>query len=186
MGARPFFGWRRYWDYSGGIATDLFVHRLARIVRACGLTTPSRVVATGGQYYFNGGRGGSGYLQRAAGVSRRHQRPARFIASQPDADPPCDSRQQGHDRVQPGRFHSGTGEALQGRSEAAHAQEVRRRRHGHCTTTTCTTRFEAGEALKCDVEFAFNVSMACQMTVESFRRKKSLGWDRRRKKLVKT
>ena len=50
-----FFSWRRYWDYSGGIATDLFVHRLARIVRACGLSAPSRVVATGGNYFFRDG-----------------------------------------------------------------------------------------------------------------------------------
>ena len=44
----------------------------------------------------------------------------------------------------------------------------------------------AGEPLKCDAEFAFNVSMACQMAVESFRTKKSLAWDRRRQRVVKT
>ena len=47
-----FFAWRRYWDYSGGIASDLFVHRITRIIKACNLTVPSRVVATGGQNFF--------------------------------------------------------------------------------------------------------------------------------------
>src|SRR5262249_4031834 len=46
------FSWRRYWDYSGGIATDLFIHRVTRIIKALGLTFPERAVATGGKYEF--------------------------------------------------------------------------------------------------------------------------------------
>lgn len=49
---RRYFQWRRYWDYSGGIATDLFVHRVTRIIKAVGLTFPDRVVATGGTWNF--------------------------------------------------------------------------------------------------------------------------------------
>lgn len=47
-----FLHWRRYWDYSGGIATDLFVHRVTRIIRALDLKFPDRVVATGGKWEF--------------------------------------------------------------------------------------------------------------------------------------
>jgi predicted dehydrogenase len=47
-----FFAWRRYWDYSGGIASDLFVHRVTRMIKALGLTFPDRVVATGGKFEF--------------------------------------------------------------------------------------------------------------------------------------
>jgi predicted dehydrogenase len=49
---RRYFQWRRYWDYSGGIATDLFIHRVTRILKAVGLTFPDRVVATGGSWQF--------------------------------------------------------------------------------------------------------------------------------------
>ncbi len=49
---RRYFQWRRYWDYSGGIATDLFIHRVTRILKAVGLTFPSKVVATGGKWEF--------------------------------------------------------------------------------------------------------------------------------------
>ncbi|MEW5976151.1 MAG: Gfo/Idh/MocA family oxidoreductase [Acidobacteriota bacterium] len=49
---RRYFQWRRYWDYSGGIATDLFVHRITRIIKAVGLTFPERVVASGGTWNF--------------------------------------------------------------------------------------------------------------------------------------
>jgi predicted dehydrogenase len=43
-----YFEWRNYAAYSGGIATDLFIHRLARIMCACDLMYPRRVVGMGG------------------------------------------------------------------------------------------------------------------------------------------
>jgi predicted dehydrogenase len=49
---RRFFQWRRYWDYSGGIATDLFIHRVTRIIKAVGLTFPDRVAGAGGKWNF--------------------------------------------------------------------------------------------------------------------------------------
>lgn len=49
---RRYFQWRRYWDYSGGIATDLFIHRVTRILKSCDLMFPDYVVATGGTFNF--------------------------------------------------------------------------------------------------------------------------------------
>lgn len=46
------FRWRRYWDYSGGIATDLFVHRVTRIIKSVGLQFPKFVTATGGKFQY--------------------------------------------------------------------------------------------------------------------------------------
>lgn len=51
-----YFEWRCYRDYSGGIATDLFVHRVTRLIRACGLMFPSRAVGMGGIYIWDDGR----------------------------------------------------------------------------------------------------------------------------------
>jgi predicted dehydrogenase len=47
-----FLHWRRYWDYSGGIATDLFVHRITRIIRALDLKFPDKACAVGGKWEF--------------------------------------------------------------------------------------------------------------------------------------
>ncbi len=52
---RPFdparyFRWRKYWDYSGGIATDLFYHTVAPILMAARQDFPLRVVSSGGIY----------------------------------------------------------------------------------------------------------------------------------------
>jgi predicted dehydrogenase len=45
-----FFRWRKYWDYSGGIATDLYVHVLHALCIPIGPEFPSRVMAGGGVY----------------------------------------------------------------------------------------------------------------------------------------
>jgi len=51
-----YFEWRNYSSYSGGIATDLFIHRLARIMRACDLAYPRRVAGMGGIWQWRNNR----------------------------------------------------------------------------------------------------------------------------------
>jgi predicted dehydrogenase len=48
--AERFFRWRRYWDYSGGIATDLYVHHLTPLMKITGPEFPARVVSAGGSW----------------------------------------------------------------------------------------------------------------------------------------
>jgi predicted dehydrogenase len=53
---RPFsperyFRWRKYWDYSGGIATDLFYHTVSPLLVAIGPEFPYRVTGGGGIYF---------------------------------------------------------------------------------------------------------------------------------------
>ncbi len=45
-----FFRWRKYWDYSGGIATDLFFHALGHMYKTLGAEFPTRVTASGGKW----------------------------------------------------------------------------------------------------------------------------------------
>ena len=51
-----YFEWRNYSHYSGGIATDLFIHRITRIMKACDLLYPRRVVGMGGIWQWDDGR----------------------------------------------------------------------------------------------------------------------------------
>ncbi|QDT00408.1 Gfo/Idh/MocA family protein [Adhaeretor mobilis] len=51
-----YFEWRCYSAYSGSIATDLFIHRISRIIKACNLDFPRRVVGMGGIWQWNDGR----------------------------------------------------------------------------------------------------------------------------------
>jgi len=51
-----YFEWRNYSPYSGGICTDLFIHRITRIMKACNLMYPRRVVGMGGIWQWPDGR----------------------------------------------------------------------------------------------------------------------------------
>lgn len=51
-----FFRWRCYWDYSGGIATDLFVHLCTTIHFLMNATAPARVVGMGELYRWKESR----------------------------------------------------------------------------------------------------------------------------------
>lgn len=48
--AERYFRWRKFWDYSGGNATDLLFHRLGALSAIVGFDFPSRVVGAGGIY----------------------------------------------------------------------------------------------------------------------------------------
>jgi predicted dehydrogenase len=45
-----FYQWRLYWDYSGGISTDLLVHQTDITNFVCGKSVPRTCVASGGVY----------------------------------------------------------------------------------------------------------------------------------------
>jgi len=48
--------WRCYWDFGGGMYTDLFVHQLTHLIQAMGVRFPRRVVGGGGLYLEYDGR----------------------------------------------------------------------------------------------------------------------------------
>src|SRR5690349_19392363 len=45
-----YYQWRLYWDYSGGISTDLLVHQTDITNFVCGQTVPTSCMASGGIY----------------------------------------------------------------------------------------------------------------------------------------
>jgi len=49
-----YFQWRLYWDYSGGISTDLLVHQTDIVNFMLSKTVPKSCVATGGIYRWTG------------------------------------------------------------------------------------------------------------------------------------
>ncbi len=51
-----FAQWRCYWEFGGGMYTDLFVHQLTHLIQAMGVRFPRRVVGAGGLYFEYDGR----------------------------------------------------------------------------------------------------------------------------------
>ena len=66
-----FHRWRKYWDYSGGISGDLFVHRVTRIIKSLGLTFPDYGMGAGGRYVFKTPRRSARHDGRSARLSRK-------------------------------------------------------------------------------------------------------------------
>ena len=54
--ANVFFRWRCWWEYSGGVATDLFVHMLCQLHEVMDVEGPNSVVSQGGLYRWKDGR----------------------------------------------------------------------------------------------------------------------------------
>jgi predicted dehydrogenase len=50
LSAERYFRWRKFWDYSGGNATDLLYHRLGVMSTMIGFDFPTRVLGAGGIY----------------------------------------------------------------------------------------------------------------------------------------
>lgn len=48
--------WRCYWEFGGGMYTDLFVHQVTHLIMAMGVRLPARVVGAGGLYMEYDGR----------------------------------------------------------------------------------------------------------------------------------
>ena len=54
--AKRVFRWRCWWEYSGGVATDLWVHELTTMHEMMDVQGPRSAVAQGGIYRFDDGR----------------------------------------------------------------------------------------------------------------------------------
>ena len=54
--ARTFFQWRCWWEYSGGVATDLYVHLLTWLHEVMDVQAPHTISSHGGIFKWNDGR----------------------------------------------------------------------------------------------------------------------------------
>jgi predicted dehydrogenase len=181
-----FLHWRRYWDYSGGIATDLFVHRITRVIRALDLKFPTRVVAVGGKWEFRDSAAEipdtfNMMLDYPDGLSV-------VVLSSMANDAPIPHVLRGHEAtleftrdgfdIRPqGRFNK----------EGDKPEIVHKKTGGEDITLhhrNLQNAIRGGEALKCDVMTGYYGIVAVRLAVESYRRSKCMKWDARREKGV--
>ena len=133
--APRYYDWRRFREYSGGIATDLFVHRITRIIRACGLGFPERVVGMGGIYLWADGRELPDNFEMLAqypkveGVTPGMTLRDAWHNGERLQERPLHSRAQGHNRVHVKRVGlDRRGEAAQAGARVSPQNRRRRRR----------------------------------------------------------
>ncbi len=194
---KRYFQWRRYWDYSGGIATDLFIHRLTRIIKAVGLQNPDYVVATGGTWNFT-----NSVAEIPDTFNMMLDYPEKttvMLVSSLANDTPIRHVIRGHKATL--EFNregftitpqeqtdqaviSGTGDVIKGAQLFTHKKTGAEDVTLHHRNLQSAIR--KNEILKCDHNLGFYGVVACMMGVESFRNRKYLKWDPKNKVVIES
>ncbi|MBI3207465.1 MAG: Gfo/Idh/MocA family oxidoreductase [Candidatus Solibacter usitatus] len=179
-----FFSWRRFWDYSGGIATDLFVHRVTRLIRSLGLTFPERAVATGGKFQFPNSKAEipdtfNALIDYPEGVTIQ-------LVSSMANDTKVSHLLRGHKAT---LEFTNTGFTITPQKlYEKDIQPVVYKRKGAEDIALHHQNLQAAirtnEALKCDCMTGYYGVVAARMTVESFRRRKYVAWDKAKERIV--
>ncbi|MBS1787289.1 MAG: Gfo/Idh/MocA family oxidoreductase [Acidobacteria bacterium] len=179
-----FLHWRRYWDYSGGIATDLFVHRITRIIRALDLKFPERVVATGGKWEF---RNSAAEIPDTFDMMLDYPEGLTVVvlSSMANAEPiPHVIR--GHEAT---LEFTRTGFVIrpEGRMNRAGDKEIITHKKTGGEDITLHHRnlqgaIRNGDAIKTDVMTGYYGVVAVRMAIDAFRKNRYMKWDARRER----
>lgn len=177
-----FFRWRWFWDYSGGISTDLYIHRATRLIKALNLTFPEKVVATGGKFEF---------LDSAAEVPDTFNvladypgGPTMQLVSTLANDTPVEHLLRGHKAtlrftrtgftITPQRLFEKETQPVEFKKTGAESTELHHR--------NLLNAIRKGEKLNCDARLGYYGVVVCEMAVQSYRRRQYLVWDAAKQK----
>lgn len=177
-----FFRWRWFWDYSGGISTDLYIHRATRLIKALNLKFPEKVVATGGKFEF---------LDSAAEVPDTFNvladypgGPTMQLVSTLANDTPVEHMLRGHKAtlrftrtgfsITPQRLYEKEAQPAEFKKTGAESTELHHR--------NLLNAIRKGGKLNCDAQLGFYGVVVCEMAVQSFRKRQYLLWDAARQK----
>ena len=179
-----FFSWRRYWDYSGGIATDLFVHRVTRIIKSLGLTFPDRVAATGGKFEF---RDSPAEIPDTLNMLLDYPKglTVQLISSMAN-DTPVDHLIRGHKATL--KFTSTGFEIVPQRAFAKEVQPATHKKTGaeelDLHHRNLLNAIRKNEALRCDANLGYYGVVATAMGNLSYRKRKYMKWDASKQRAV--
>ncbi|MGH9659417.1 MAG: Gfo/Idh/MocA family oxidoreductase [Bryobacteraceae bacterium] len=178
-----FYGWRRYWDYSAGISSDLFIHRITRIIKSLGLTFPERAVATGGKYMY---ASSAAEIPDTFNVLLQYPGgPDVLLVSSMANDTPVEHVLRGNKAT---LTFTRTGFTIKPQGPfAKEGREIGYTKKGAESTELHHRNLQAairtGAALKCDVQLGYYGVAASEMAVESFRKRQYVAWDRERERI---
>ncbi len=179
-----YFRWRRYWDYSGGIASDLFIHRVTRIIKALGLTFPEQGVGTGGKFQFGDSKA---EIPDTFNVMLDYPGgPTVLLISSMANDTPVEHVLRGHRAT---LQFTRTGFTIH--PQGLYAKEMKEIVHVKTGAEDLTLHhrnlqaaIRTNEPLKCDCTLGYYGVVACEMGLLSYRRRKYVRWDKSKERLV--
>ncbi len=193
--ADRFFRFRKYWDYSGGIATDLFYHVVAPLQICWGEAQfPHRVVGTGGIYVFDDGREVPDTFMLTADYPKGH---SLVLSSSMTNDTHIPGLIRGHEgtitMVPDGRFE-GRVEYITVTPQAIAKQRFKERygtievkiesepRENHMENFLRCVRLREKPVL--DADTAYKAMVPIGMSVQSYREGRMLYWDANHERVI--
>jgi predicted dehydrogenase len=173
-----YFRWRRYWDYSGGIATDLFIHRATRLIKALDLSFPDYVAATGGTFEYTNT---IAEIPDTFNVLADYPGgPTMQLISSMGNDTAVDHMIRGHKAT---LYFTKTGFTIKPQRQfEKDMQPITYQKKGAEDLTLHHRNLQAAirdnQALNCDSLLGLYGVVICDMAVESFRKRQYLKWDK--------
>ncbi len=179
--ANRYINWRFFWDYSGGNVYENMCHQISFWYRALELKIPTAVTMVGGVYLWKDGR----EVPDTMNVAMEHPEEMLFswdsgfgnnqLGSNEDVlgtDGTLSKSQQ--IRYLPQKINNKEGNEMVGQTRsgpAAHMQNF----------FDC---IRSGDETNCPFEVGFRVSIACRMSVESYRQGRTMRWDPAKEEMV--
>ena len=180
-----YFRWRRYWDYSGGIASDLFIHRATRLLKALNLSFPDYVVATGGKFEY---KDSVAEIPDTFNVLADYPGgPTLQLVSSMGNDTPVDHMIRGHHAT---LYFTRTGFTIKPQEQyEKEMQPITYEKKGAEDLTLHHRNLQAAirtnQPLNCDSTLGLYGVVVCDMAVESFRKREYLRWDNEKRAAVR-
>ncbi len=174
-----YFEWRCYSRYSGGICTDLFIHRITRIMRACDLLYPRRVVGMGGIWQWPDGRDLPDNVEMICEYPRGM---TVYVLGTMSNRVGIDHLIRGYRATM---YFTPTGWVAKdkdGKVLAEHKKTGGEDQHLH--HTNLHNHLRKGEPLNCPIELGMAGVVAVNMANESWRSGQMMGWDKKNEKMV--
>jgi len=174
-----YYEWRNYSQYSGGICTDLFIHRITRIMKACNLLYPRRVVGMGGIWQWPDGRDLPDNFEMICEYPRGM---TVYVLGTMSNRVGIDHLIRGYRGT---LYFTGSGweaKNKDGKILAEHKKTGGEDIHLH--HTNLHNHLRNGEALNCPMELGMAGVAAVNMANESWRTSQMIGWDTKNERMV--
>jgi predicted dehydrogenase len=174
-----YFEWRNYAAYSGGICTDLFIHRITRIMKACNLLYPRRVVGMGGIWQWPDGRDLPDNFEMICEYPRGM---TVYVLGTMSNRVGIDHLIRGYRGT---LYFTGSGWVAKDKDGKVLDQHQKTGGEDiHLHHTNLHNHLRNGESLNCPIELGMAGVVAVNMANESWRTSTMMGWDTKAEKMV--
>jgi len=174
-----YFEWRCYSAYSGCVASDLLIHRISRIIKACNLSLPRRVTGMGGIWQWNDGRDLPDNFEMICEYPRGM---TLYALGTQSNRVPIDHLIRGYRGTMYFNADGWIARDKDGKELASDNSPPKEDIHLH--HTNLHNHLRNGEPLNCPVELGLAGVVAVCMANESWRSSQMMGWDEQHERMA--